>query len=215
MPTGSAVPNFLSGKSQIVLAQGTAGTTSAGINASTISIGANPGVTTTGIGLGNASLATIAMTAASGSFNGVTNSRFNNVRVNGTLRVTGNTIVTGEFYANGKSILNDQVVGVVGTITPASNTGSLDCSAGNFFTMTLGSGVDTLLNPSNIHAGQTINVQITQNGTTAGTISFPSTVKFTDGIDYVATTSLNAVDVLSLVSFDGTNLLATAVKNLQ
>jgi hypothetical protein len=81
--------------------------------------------------------------------------------------------------------------------------------------MTLGSGVDTLLNPTNIHAGQTINVRITQNGTTAGTISFPSSVKFADGIDYVATTSLNAVDVLTLISFDGTTLQATAVKNLQ
>ena len=215
MPSGSAVPNFTSGKSQIVLSQGTAGTTSVGINASVISIAANPSVATTGVGIGNASLATLTMTAISGSFNGVTNSRFNNVRVNGALNVTGNTTITGQLAVGNKTTFNDQVVGSVLPLTIGGGTATLDCSAGNFFTITLAAGTDTVLTPTNIHAGQTINLQITQNGTTAGTISFASTIKFTDGIDYVATTSLNAVDVISLVSFDGTNLLATAVKNLQ
>lgn len=213
-PTGSVTPNF-NNRSSINITQAAAGLTAANINASTIGLGGNPSVSTTSVSLGNASLATLAMTAISGSFSGVTNARFNNVRANGTLGVNGNTTLTGTLTVANKSTFNDQVVGSVGTITPAAGVGTLDCSLGNFFTVTLVAGTDTVLTPTNIHAGQTINVQITQNATTAGTISFPSTVKFTDGIDYVATTSLNAVDVLSLVSFDGTNLLATAVKNLQ
>ena len=136
------------------------------------------------------------------------------LQINDAVYITGSLRVSTTLDVLGKTTFSDQVVGAVTTITPASNTGSLDCSLGNFFTMTLGSGVDTLLNPSNIHAGQTINVGITQNGTTAGTISFPSSVKFAGGTDYVASTGLGAKDVLTLVSFDGSTLLATAVKNL-
>ena len=214
MPSGSASPNFTSGKSNLLLTQGSAGLTSLAMNASSIIIAPNTTVCTS-VEVGHASLATLTMTAISGSFDGVTNDRFNNVRVNGALNITCNTALTGTLTVANKTTFNDQVVGSVGTITPAAGVGTLDCSLGNFFTVTLVAGTDTVLTPTNIHAGQTINVQITQNGTTAGTISFPSTVKFTDGIDYVATTSLNAIDVISLVSFDGTNLLATAVKNLQ
>lgn len=235
IPTGST--NF-NNKSSIILTQGGLSTTSIALNATTIGIGGNPSVTTTGISLGNASLASITGTAASGSFSGITNSRFNNVRVNGalntngavsvgttlgvtgattlssTLGVTGNTTLTGELIANNKTTFNDQVIGAVQTLTPSAGTATLDCSIGNFFTLTLTSGTDTVLSPTNITAGQTINVQIIQNSGTAGTISFPSSVKFAGGTDYVASTGLNAVDVLTLVSFDGTSLLATAVKNL-
>jgi len=136
------------------------------------------------------------------------------LQINDAVYITGSLRVSTTLDVLGKTTFSDQVVGSVAAITLSSNTGSLDCSLGNFFTMTLGSGVDTLLNPSNIHAGQTINLQITQNGTTAGTISFPSSIKFAGGTDYVASTGLGAIDVLTLVSFDGTNLLATAVKNL-
>jgi len=229
IPTGSTNIN---NRSSILLQNSGLNTTNIGLSATSVSIGPSTAITTGTISIGNASLPTINMTAASGSFSAVTNARFNNVRVNGslntnaaatigtslvvgtTLGVTGNTTLTGELTANNKVTFNDQVVGAVQTITPASNTGSLDCAIGNFFTLTLGSGVDTLLNPSNITAGQTINIQVTQNSGTAGTISFPSSVKFAGGTDYVATTSLSAVDVLTLVSFDGTSLLATAVKNL-
>ena len=136
------------------------------------------------------------------------------LQINDAVYITGSLRVSTTLDVIGKTTFSDQVVGSVVTITPASNTGSLDCSLGNFYTMTLGSGVDTLLNPSNIHAGQTINIRITQNSGTAGTISFPASVKFAGGTDYVASTGLGAVDVLTLVSFDGTSLLATAVKNL-
>jgi hypothetical protein len=212
-PSGSATS--FTNRSQIILQQAGPGTSVAALSATNIQLGPATAVTTGVIGIGNASLPTINMTAASGSFQGVTNARLNNVRVNGVLNVNGNTALTGTLTVANKTTFNDQVVGSVGTITPSAGAATLDCSLGNFFTMTLAAGSNVLLTPSNIHAGQTINLQITQNGTTAGTITFPSTVKFTDGIDYVATTSLNAVDVITLVSFDGTNLLATAVKNLQ
>jgi hypothetical protein len=213
-PSGSATPTFAN-RASITVGQAAAGATSAVMNANTISLGANPSVSTTAISIGNASLATLTMTAISGSFSGVTNARLNNVRVNGTLNVNGNTALTGTLTVANKTTFNDQVVGSVATITPAAGVGTLDCSLGNFFTVTLVAGTDTVLTPTNIHAGQTINVRVTQNATTAGTISFPASVQFADGIDYVATTSLNAIDVLTLISFDGTTLQATAVKNLQ
>ena len=218
IPTGST--NF-NNKSQIILTTAGLGLTGAVVNASNISIGTNSQVSTSSLVLGNASLPAITMTAASGSFNTVTNSRFNNVRVNGTLGVNGNTTITGNTNITGtltvgnRTQFNDQVTGIVTFISPAAGVATLDCSLGNFFNLTLDAGTNVVLTPTNIAAGQTINVRITQNGTTAGTISFPSSVRFTDGIDYVATTSLNAVDILTLISFDSSTLFATAVKNLQ
>jgi len=95
-----------------------------------------------------------------------------------------------------------------------STTASLDCSTGNAFTLTLVDGVDTFVNASNVKAGQTINLQITNSSVGTGTISFSSNIKQPSGGSYSPTGTANAIDVLSMVSFDGTNLLMNSVKNL-
>jgi hypothetical protein len=106
-----------------------------------------------------------------------------------------------------------QAIGAVSTITPASATGSMDCSAGNFFTMTLDNGTDVRLEASNITAGQTINLKLTNNATSAGTISFADEFEFEGGTAFTATATTSAVDVLTFISFDGTSLQAVGVKN--
>ena len=89
----------------------------------------------------------------------------------------------------------------------------MDCSTGNFFTMTLGNAVDTRLEASNIQAGQTINLKLTNNATAAGTITFGPEFEFVDGTAFTATAATNAVDVMTFISFDGTSLQATGLKN--
>lgn len=106
-----------------------------------------------------------------------------------------------------------QVIGSVTAIIPTTATGSLDCSVGNYFTMTLDSGTDVRLEASNITAGQTINLKLTNNGVSAGTISFGPEFEFENGVAFTATAATNAVDIMTFVSFDGTSLQATGLKN--
>ena len=113
----------------------------------------------------------------------------------------------------GNTVISGSLIGEVGVITPASNTGSLDCSLGNYFTMTLGNAVDTRLETSNLQIGQTINLKLTNNATAAGTISFGPEFEFEGGTAFTATAATNAVDILTFVSFDGTSLQTVGVKN--
>ena len=74
------------------------------------------------------------------------------------------------------------------TITP-------DFSAGNNFSVTLG-GNRTLANPTNLTAGQSGAITITQDGTGSRTLAYGSNWKFSNGSAPVLTTTANAVDVL-------------------
>ena len=74
------------------------------------------------------------------------------------------------------------------------------------------SGGTTELLPSNITAGQTINIEITQNGT-ASTLTYDNTIEFPGGTAFTISTGAGAVDILTLVSFDGVNLKATGLAN--
>ena len=108
---------------------------------------------------------------------------------------------------------NGAVVQNVEAITITSNTGSLDASTGNLFTMTLQNGVDTHLELTNQVAGQTFQVQITNNATSAGTITFDSQFEFEGGTPFTATASTNAVDILTFTCFGGGNVQCVSAKN--
>jgi len=127
---------------------------------------------------------------------------------------TGSAIISGSLTTIGDSVFSGSVVGEVGGLTIASTTASMDCSAGNFFTLTLVSGSDTHLDASNIKAGQTINVKLTQPGTGYGTISFSSDFAFPTGSTYTGSAASNAVDIVSMVSFDTSKLYANQIENL-
>ena len=108
--------------------------------------------------------------------------------------------------------IKGQVIGDVNSITIASTTGSIDCSTGNFFDLTLAATVDTHLVTTNITAGQTISLFLKQDPTTAGTISFSSDFLFEGGTAFTASTGLGAKDVMTFIS-DGVSLFATGLKN--
>jgi len=109
-------------------------------------------------------------------------------------------------------LITGSAVGKVTTLTDVAGTTTMDCSASNFFTLSMPAGGSTTLTPSNIQAGQTINVKITQNATPS-TLSFASSIDFEGGSPFVVSTSAGAVDVMTFISFDGTTLQATGLKN--
>ena len=127
------------------------------------------------------------------------------------------------FYAD---IQADQGITVGGTLDAQSvvkqsvqalsittNVAEIDASTGNMFTLTLQNGVDTELQLSNQSAGQTFQVQITNNGLSAGTISFDSQFEFEGGTAFTATAATSAVDILTFTCFAGGNVQCVSAKN--
>ena len=110
-----------------------------------------------------------------------------------------------------RTTITGSVQGNVNALSISSNTASLNLNDGNFFTLQLVSGSATHINPSNIKPGQTINILL--NTTGSGTVNFPSSVKQISGSAYVPTTT-TGTDIITLVSFDSTNLYLANVKNL-
>ncbi len=110
-----------------------------------------------------------------------------------------------------KTVITGSVQGNVNALSISSNTASLNLNNGNFFTLQLVSGSATHINPSNIKPGQTVNILL--NTTGSGTVTFPSSVKQASGSAYVPTTT-TGVDIITMVSFDSTNLYLANVKNL-
>ena len=108
--------------------------------------------------------------------------------------------------------ISGSVTAGVYTLTDVAGTTTMDCSLGNFFTLAMPAGGSTTLTPSNIQAGQTINVKITQNATPS-TIAFAASVDFEGGTAFAVSTGAGEVDVMTFVSFDGTSLQATGLKN--
>lgn len=101
----------------------------------------------------------------------------------------------------------------VSALSIAANVAELDASTGQMFTLTLQNGVDTELQLSNQSAGQTFQVQITNNATGAGTISFDSQFLFEGGTAFTATASTSAVDVLTFTCFAGGDVVCVSAAN--
>lgn len=88
-----------------------------------------------------------------------------------------------------------------------------DFADSNNFSVTLG-GNRTLANPSNLTAGQSGCIWITQDGTGGRTIAFGSQWDFTGGTAPTLTTTANAVDCLVYSVQSSTKITATLITNL-
>jgi hypothetical protein len=120
--------------------------------------------------------------------------------------------VANNYTAN--QTITGSAKGKVAALSVASSTASLDCSTGNFFTLTIPASTVTLINPTNIQAGQTVGVLLTQNNPT-GSVRWPSNCKFSSGsAAFTGSAIANAIDLVTFVSFDTTNLYMGGVKNL-
>ena len=128
---------------------------------------------------------------------------------------TGSYATTGSNTFNGNNVFSGSVRGNVIPLTISSNTASMDCSLGNFFTLTLVSGSATRLIPTNILPGETITLKILQASTgSTGTINYPSSIKFPSGLAYTASFITSSQDIISFVTYDSNTLFGTSVYNL-
>lgn len=93
------------------------------------------------------------------------------------------------------------------TITP-------DFAAGNNFSVTLG-GNRTLANPSNLTAGQSGVIVITQDGTGSRTLAYGSYFKFAGGTAPTLTTTANAVDVIAYYVESSTRITARLIGDVK
>ena len=128
--------------------------------------------------------------------------------------LTGSYSTTGSNVFTGSQTITGSVLGNVNALTITSNTASMNLVNGNFFTLTLVSGSTTQLAASNIKAGQTINLLISQPSVGTGSLSYNSTFKFTPGNQYTASVSSSYQDILTFITFDNSNIYASAIKNL-
>jgi len=92
------------------------------------------------------------------------------------------------------------------TITPNFNDS-------NNYSLTIG-GNRTLANPTNITAGQSGVIVITQDGTGGRTLAFGSYWDFSGGTAPTLTTAANAVDVLVYYVNSTTSITATLISNI-
>jgi hypothetical protein len=92
------------------------------------------------------------------------------------------------------------------TITP-------DFAVANNFSVTLG-GNRTLANPSNLTAGQSGAIWITQDGTGGRTLAYGSQYDFTGGTAPTLSTAANARDCLIYAVQSTTQITATLITNL-
>jgi len=93
------------------------------------------------------------------------------------------------------------------TITP-------DFAAANNFSVTLG-GNRTLANPTNLVAGQSGVIVITQDGTGSRTLAYGSYFKFSSGTAPTLTTTASAVDVLAYYVESSTRITAKLVTDVK
>lgn len=103
------------------------------------------------------------------------------------------------------------IIGAITSVSSSSGTLTLDLATGNNFSTTL-SETTTLANPSNISAGQSGVLFITQDST-ARTLSFGSYWDFEDGTAPSVSTGSGAVDVLAFSVRTTTKIAAVLIKN--
>lgn len=135
----------------------------------------------------------------------------------GNQTITGSLILSSsaavELGVVGNSTFSGSVRGVVIPLSISSQTATVDFSLGNFFTLTLVSGSNTLINVTNVLPGETVSMLITQPSVGFGTTTFSSNVKNSQYFPYVATPISSSQDVLTFVTY-GTNAYCVAVNKM-
>jgi len=135
--------------------------------------------------------------------------------ISGSITISGSSTVIGNQTMRGSSTFTGSTLGNIVSMSIVSNTASIDFSAGNYFTLRLNSGsIPTRLNPTNVRAGQTISLVVTQAATLSGSLSFPTIFKFPTGSYYTASRVINAMDVLTFITVDTASIHAVSVKSM-
>lgn len=123
-----------------------------------------------------------------------------------TLSATGTATFSGAMSATANAYMQ------IDALTDAS-TIAVDMSVGNNFSVTLG-GNRTLGNPTNLTAGQSGVIFITQDGTGSRTLAYSSYWDFPSQTAPTLTTTANAVDVLVYTVRSSTSIAAQLITNI-
>jgi hypothetical protein len=118
--------------------------------------------------------------------------------------------ITGSLIISGSAVITGSVQGNINALSISSSTASLNLNDSNFFTLQLVSGSNTYINPSNIKPGQTVNILLSTTG--SATVTWPTTVKQPNSGSLYVPTTITSKDIVTLVSFDSTNLYLAAIK---
>jgi hypothetical protein len=115
----------------------------------------------------------------------------------------------------GLGVVQSFTVAQRGTITALTDGATItpDFAAANNFSVTLG-GSRTLANPTNLTAGQSGCIWITQDGTGSRTLAYGSQWDFTGGTAPTLSTAAAAVDCLVYAVQSSTKITATLISNL-
>jgi len=142
---------------------------------------------------------------------------------NAALPKSGGTMTGAITFAAGQTISGYGAIdtaqtwtkGQRGEITALTDGATItaDFADSNNFSVTLG-GNRTLANPSNLTAGQSGCIWITQDGTGSRTLAYGSQWDFTGGTAPTLTTTANAVDCLVYAVQSSTKITATLITNL-
>ena len=100
--------------------------------------------------------------------------------------------------------------GTISASGTVSGTVTLDFATANNFSMTLSAGAVTLANPSNLTAGQSGAITITQDASTARTLSYGGYFKFEAGTPTI-TTTLGAISTLFYYVDSSTRITAKLI----
>ncbi len=149
------------------------------------------------------SSSSVSITGGSASGVAVTGGSINNTPIGAT---TPNSGAFTDISATGKAYMQ------IDALTDAS-TIAVDMSVGNNFSVTLG-GNRTLGNPTNLTAGQSGVIFITQDGTGSRTLAYSSYCDFPAATAPTLTTTANAVDVIVYTVRSSTSIAAQAILNI-
>jgi len=131
----------------------------------------------------------------------------------GTKTITGSIFISGSKTIIGSLTITGSAKGNIVPITIASSTASLDMNAGSYFTLTLANTATTHIRATNITPGTTATLLITTG--TNSSASLAPTLLQPSGSFYTASLGSGKKDVLSLVSFDTTNMYVVSTKAMQ
>ena len=106
----------------------------------------------------------------------------------------------------------DSAAGNITALTDAA-TVSVNFASSNNFSLTLG-GNRTLGNPSNVVAGQSGFIAITQDGTGSRTLAYSSNWSFASGTAPTLTTTAGAIDILAYYARTTTDIIADVILNV-
>lgn len=131
----------------------------------------------------------------------------------------GGTALANVAMAN-NNIINPVLTGyteIEVSNTSTSGTWSMNCAAANFFELTLTG--NTTISPSNVPPSTRVwsgTIAAKQDATGGRTITWPSGTKWPGGSVPPATTTANATDIWSLMTYDGgtTWVASLSVKNV-